>query len=914
MKAFEITEAAKLRRTRLLAAGTLVASACTGLQADLWAAPHVHSGKADSQALAQLFDIPAGPLAGVLDQFRHASGMSVAIHLPPDQMAGFHSKGVRGSFSNEDALKAILADTGLGFKLERNGLRAEIQIQNADQVSVVAGSNSIALSQFTESLTDTAQTVNVVPQYILQEQAAVSFKDSLKNVPGIALAAGEGGLQGDNLTIRGFSAQKDIFLDGIRDFGSYFRDAFDYESIDVLEGPASVEFGRGSTGGVVNQESKQPVVNRFIRPNVQFGTNGMRRGTLDMNVPLTGLVSNSAFRFNAMGMESGTAGRDIAEVRRVAFAPSLVFGLNTSTRFVLQYMHQIERTTPDYGLTWLDTTVAPVPTNNFYGLRNFNQMNLTPDIATAKLEHDFGSHSSMRTSVRYGRYPRQVRVTEAIVNSTGTIAGVGAALNPTAAAANRLYASYTSTCAVTTSVATSCYAQTTPVGQTYLRRNNIARNATDDILWARTEFTNSVTFHGIGNNATVLVEGGRERTTTGGWSYFNTDGSAFTSYANLLSPNPDDPTPPVIRSTYPTHVSSQTYGLNLMDSLHLSRYFLLTGGIRFDYFNTQSLGPTATTLLPVTAPFAVTNVSQLIKQPTYRAAAIVKPTQNGSIYFDYGTSFNPSAETLSLSANNALLPPEENTTYEVGSKWDLLNNKLNLNGSLFRTTKLNAKETDPFNSANIVLAGTQRVQGVQVGALGHLPSRFDLIVGYAYLDNKVVADTAAQNGGNPINISPFAALNLTFYNEWQARLKTNPNAAPDARFNTAPYFISSVGLPLANVAKNTGNFWVTHSLPFRMTGGLGGNFSGPRRSSSTAVNALYNTSAPIDVRNVPLAFRAVPGFYTLNMMLSRPINEHLNAQVNINNLTNKFYIEQPASNRLIPGERVNAQFSVNARF
>ncbi len=885
------------RQTCLIAAGTFAVSALTGLQGAALAEPKVSGGK-EAQASTIAFDIPEGPLSTVLEKFRQATGMRVALHLPPDQVTGFHSKGVKGAFLNEEALKQILADTGLGYKLERGGTVAEIQILNAEQVSVVASSNSVALSQFTESLTDTAQTVNVIPQYILQEQAAVSFKDSLKNVPGIALAAGEGGLQGDNLTIRGFSAQKDIFLDGIRDFGSYFRDAFDYESIDVLEGPASVEFGRGSTGGVVNQESKQPVVNKFIRPNLQFGTNGMRRGTLDMNVPLTNLVSNSAFRFNAMGMETGVAGRDITQIRRVAFAPSLIFGMGKPTRVVLQYLHQIERTTPDYGLTWLDTSVAAVPRNTFYGLRNFNQMNLTPDIATGKVEHDFGAHASMRTSVRYGRYPRQVRVTEAIVNSTGTIAGVGAALNPTAATANRLYGSYTATCAQTANVTTSCYDQNTPINQVYLRRNNIARNATDDILWARTELTSTFTYHGIGNNASLLLEGGRERTTTGSYSYTNVDGSAFTSYAPLLNPNPDDPTPANITNTAPTHVSSQTFGLNLMDSLHLTRWLLLTGGIRFDYFNTLSAPPTGASL------------SHLDKKPTYRAAAIFKPKQNGSIYFDYGTSFNPSAETLSLSANNATLPPEENTTYEVGSKWDLLNNKLNVNGSLFRTTKLNAKETNPFDSTIINLAGTQRVQGLQIGALGHLPNHFDLIVGYAYLDNRVVSDSSAT----PVNISPFASLNATFYNEWQSRLRNNVNAAPDARYNTAPFYISSVGLPLSNVAKNTGNFWVTHSLPLRLTGGMGGNFSGPRRSSSTAVNALYNTNAPVDVRNVPLAFRAVPSFYTLNAMLSRPINEHMSAQVNINNLTNKFYIEQPASNRLIPGEKINAQFSLTARF
>lgn len=877
----------------LIAMGTLAMCGASGTQNAAVAEPGSgHSGKQD-QAPAFTFDIPAGPLATVLTQFRQVSGIGTSLHLPPESIAGFHSNGVKGSMTYAAALTAILDGTGLGYGMDRGGTRAEIQVQNAEQVSVMAGTNSVGLGQFTEALTDTAQTVNVVPQYILQEQGVTSFKDSLKNVPGITLAAGEGGLQGDNLTIRGFSAQKDIFLDGIRDFGSYFRDSFDFESIDVIQGPASVEFGRGSTGGVVNQESKQPVVNKFVRPNLQFGTNGMRRGTLDTNLPLNQFVPNSAFRLNVMGMESGVAGRDIAEVRRIAVAPSLIFGLGRPTRFVLQYMHQVERTTPDYGITWLDTTVAPVAQNTFYGLRNFNQMNLTPDIVTGKLEQDLGSHFSVRTSLRYARYPRQVRVTEAIVNSTGTVAGVGAALNP--AAATKLYSSYTATCAQTASVTTSCYAQNTPLDQVYLRRNNIARNATDDMLWARTELNSNFTFHGIGNNAEVLVEGGRERTTTGSWSYFQPDGvTAFTSYAPLVNPNPDDPAPPVIVATAPTHVSSQSFGVNLMDSLHLTRWFLLSGGIRFDYFNTLSAPPTGASL------------SRLDKKPTYRAAAVVKPRQNGSVYFDYGTSFNPSAETLSLSANNAVLPPELNTTYEVGTKWDLLHDKLNVNSSIFRTTKLNAKETNPFDSTQTILSGTQRVQGFQIGALGHLPNRFDLIVGYAFLDSRVVSSI--------LNISPFASVNLAFYNEWQARLKTNPGALADPRYNTAPYFLSANGLPLTNVAKNTGNFWVTHALPWRLTGGLGGNYVGPRRSSSAAVNALYNTTTPVDVRNVPLAFRAVPSYVTLNAMISRPINEHLTAQVNINNLTNRFYIEQPTSNRLIPGEKVNAQFSLQTRF
>ena len=75
---------------------------------------------------------------------------------------------------------------------------------------------------------------------------------------GITIAAGEGGAQGDNLTVRGFTARNDIFLDGMRDFGSYYRDPFDMQEVAVLQGPSSVTFGRGSTGGIVNQETKAP--------------------------------------------------------------------------------------------------------------------------------------------------------------------------------------------------------------------------------------------------------------------------------------------------------------------------------------------------------------------------------------------------------------------------------------------------------------------------------------------------------------------------------------------------------------------------------------------------------------------------------------------------------------------------------
>src|SRR6266853_1976513 len=112
---------------------------------------------------------------------------------------------------------------------------------------------NLGLYRLSEPIRDIPQSITVVPQELMQEQAVTSFRDALRNVTGISLAAGEGGgAQGDNLTLRGFSARNDYFLDGIRDQGSYTRDVFNLESVDVLKGPSAVMFGRGSTGGAIN--------------------------------------------------------------------------------------------------------------------------------------------------------------------------------------------------------------------------------------------------------------------------------------------------------------------------------------------------------------------------------------------------------------------------------------------------------------------------------------------------------------------------------------------------------------------------------------------------------------------------------------------------------------------------------------
>ena len=269
--------------------------------------------------------------------------------------------------------------------------------------------NSVAMTKFSQPLIDTPQTVAVVPQFVLKDEQNTTLRDALRNVPGISMAAGEFGAQGDNLTIRGFTARNDIFLDGIRDFGSYYRDSFDYDQVEVLEGPAGVQFGRGSTGGIINQESKVPQTQPFVTFSAQFGTDATRRGQVDVNEPLPGMKESAAARLNAVGTEGGVAGRPYAENRHFGLAPSLEFGMNTPTRKTLSYFHLTENDTPDYGLPWLFNGIAPANRHAYFGLPDSNYLRANVDVVTAKLDHDFRPADCRCTALGDGRTMRAMR-------------------------------------------------------------------------------------------------------------------------------------------------------------------------------------------------------------------------------------------------------------------------------------------------------------------------------------------------------------------------------------------------------------------------------------------------------------------------------------------------------------------------
>jgi catecholate siderophore receptor len=674
--------------------------------------------------------------------------------------------------------------------------------EHAEEESYKAEAPS--LPKYTEPLRDTPQSITVVPHEVMEDQGVTTLRDALRNVAGISIAAGEGGSQGDNLTLRGFTARNDIFLDGMRDFGSYYRDPFNLESIEVLKGPSSIMFGRGSTGGVINQVSKMPGLTSFSAGTLAFGNDRTRRATADVQTPLPDLGPNAALRFNLMGHESKLAGREVGVTRRFGFAPTLALGLGTPTRLTFSYFHQSEDDIPDYGIPWLFNGPAPVSRSNYYGFKENNFLKTDVDIVTVKMEHDFSEALTIRDQLRYGHYTRDAQITEARIAGTPTPA--------------------------------------TPLTEINVIRNQIVADSVETFLQNQLDVTARFSTGFIRHTLVAGVEAGRETS--------DPTRATFTGVPGTSLLTPDEGQLFSGNSTITSRINTTATSIAgyAIDTLKLGEKWELIGGFRWDRFSAsyeQSVPPGS----------AFDRVDRML---SWRGALVYKPMPDGSVYFGYGTSFNPSAETLALSAANADIPPEKNKTFEVGSKWDLFSKNLALRAALFRTEKTNAREPDPNNPLLNVLSGEQRVDGFELETAGRLTDRWKIFSGYAFMKSKLVSSV---------------------------------------------FFPTAVGAQLANVPKNTFNLWTTYAFPWGFEVGAGGQYVASRTASTTV---------PVDPATGLM--KEVPGYWTVDAMAEYYLSERIAIQLNLYNLTDKYYDDQIHPAHIVPGAGRSALLTMRFRF
>jgi len=756
------------------------------------------SAQTESQLTVRRFHIPAGPLPAALESFRNVTGVRVTVsQLPDGTLANFQSPGASGFFTNEQALRELLAGTALAYRFA-SPTAATIFIGGDEEIDVTAHAPSTlatTLPRYNAPLREIPQSISVVPHEVTEQQGTTTLRDALRNVAGISIAAGEGGAQGDNLTIRGFSARNDLFVDGMRDFGSYYRDPFALEELEVLKGPSSVTFGRGSTGGVVNQATKSARFDLFLDTDVTVGTDATRRITADLNEPFG---DATAFRLNLMAHDSRVAGRAEAENRRFGIAPSLTTLLGES-RLTINYLHQAANDTPDYGVPWYFDTPAPVDRTNYYGFPDANFLRTTADIGTAKLERDLSASTSLRTQLRYASYGRDVQITEA---------------------------------KLATSVTPS-----TPLDRVTVTRNQIAVESDETFGQLQSDLTANFNTGRVLHSVVAGVEAGRETSDPTRLAF---SGVPVTS---LLDPDPNQPFAGTAAVSTKIRTTATTVGAYVLDTLHAGPHWDLTAGARWDRFDADvdNLAGAPTTFHRVDA------------MPSWRGGVVYKPAATGSIYANYSTSFNPSAEALSLSASTADTAPEENRNTELGTKWDLRNGRLSLRGALFRTEKRNARETDPANPLQQILSGRQRVDGIEVEASGHVTERWQLLAGYSHMNSELVKSVG---------------------------------------------FPAAVGARLANVPDDTFNFWSTLRVASRFEIGAGGQYVGSRTASTTA---------PLDP--ITHQLKEAPAYWVFNAMISHPLGDRVRLRLNLYNLTDAYYFDQLHPGHIVPGPGRSASLS-----
>jgi catecholate siderophore receptor len=744
------------------------------------------------------FSIPAGTIATAVEQFQTVTG--IRVELASDSLRDLPSAGVAGVMTARQALDRLLAGTGLGYAFTDPGV-ARLDIRTSERVDVTGDVRDVSSPKFTQPLRDIPQTISVIPQEVIQSQGATTLRDVLRNVPGITFQAGEGGggLPGDNFTMRGFSAGNDMFVDGLRDTGGYSRDAFNLEQVEVAKGPSSSIAGRGATGGAINQVTKSPHLQQASAVTLGAGNADYRRGTVDVNQPLGTL--GTSLRLNAMWTDAGVPGRQVVENKSWGVAPSLAIGLGRPTHVTLKYQHLTQDNVPDYGLPWgnypeyptgaFDAT-PPVDQSNFYGLRDYDFEDIRSDIATAEVAHQFGNGFTLRNITRYSDTERDSAIT----------------------------------------------APRPP-------RRQLQRRTMDNGHIANQ--TNVTAAYGARARHDVAAGVEFSRETTGNRNSAQSDNQPST---DIVSPNPDErPFGPMLPNTgNPSETHLKQAGMYLFDTVSLGSQWELTGGARLDVVDVDYS-------LTTVATGDVSRLERSDSMLSWRGGIVYKPRPEGSVYFGYGTSFNPSVDaaasgaalgTSATSANSPSLAPEETRNYEVGTKWDVLTGRLSLTSAVFRTEKVNAR-TRNANSDPFVLAGRHRVQGIEAGISGAITSRWTALAAYAFMDSSIGESANAAEEGNNLTLTP----------------------------------------------ENTFSLWTTFDLPRNVTIGGGAQY----------MDAVF--------RNTTNTTR-VPGYWLTNALVSYRVNDLLTLRVNGQNLADKQYVDRVGGGHYIPGPR--RQVVLNADF
>lgn len=530
-------------------------------------------------------------------------------------------------------------------------------------------------------LRDIPQTVNVVPQAMLRDQAARSMQDALRFIPGIGLSHGDG--QRDQVTIRGFSAIADQFIDGLRDDALYFRDLANIEQVEVIKGPASVLYGRGSSGGLINRMTRKPGAD-VAELMVQSGSWDQRRAEVDLGRGFR----DGAFAYRVTGaIERADSYRSQQFLDRESAAPSVAWRSGDTT-VTLQADSLNDRRLTDFGVPAFQGRPVDVDPSTYYGAANARDVDVSKSEVrgtTLTLAHRFNDRWSVRNAFRYYDY-ELVR--------TNTLVG---SVNEAARTAS-------------------------------LNHGNVRRQ--EDGWFNQTEVVHKLELGATSHQLLYGVEVGEQK-----------KDQVFRTQNNVATVDLFNPVLPVLALAANAPASSDNLGILSVSSAYVQdlasfgQHWKALAGVRFDRFGQRTEERRA----------GQSNLSRTDSEWSPRAGIVYQPSVAQAYYVSYSKSFQPSAEAFPLAANNAQIAPEETTSHEAGAKLDFFDGLASAGLSVFRLERTNIKATDPATN-RLVPLGVQRTDGIEVTFTGQLPAGWQVWSGFAWLDASMTSSPAVDAG------------------------------------------------------------------------------------------------------------------------------------------------------------------------
>lgn len=709
---------------------------------------------AAEKAQARAFDLPSQPLPQSLRDFSDQSGFQIAY--PTVDVTGVESATVKGSYTAEEALAHMLRGTGLGYRmtgantatLEKQSFRGHktlslepveddetppdllAQAQRTDKpekvsdtgankkvhqmkpVKVIAdrekirqGVNSYFVPDASAStktntpLIEAPQSISVVTGRQMRDQKPMNLNEALRYTPGVQSEPFGFETRFTNLRMRGFDATTTgLYRDGLQlrnpAFAiGYSLEPYSAERIEVPRGPASVLYGQGNPGGLVNFVSKRPTREPLHEFIFEPGNFDFFQGKFDISDKVSDHEELS-YRLTGLFREAGTQ-VDFVRNDRIFIAPALTWQPtdNTSLTILTSFMHDefgISQRLPAAG-TLLPNPNGMIPTNTYTGEDGTEKYKRSEYSLGYLLEHRFNNTWTVRQNVR---------------------------LNSTDVDDVTIY---------TTSLL--------PDNRT-ITRNSFGSDGMLDAIALDNQVQAKFATGPL--NHTVLV--GLD------YQYIEVGSTQTFGFGASAPPNIDIFTPaygtpvPTIPLFQMSDTSQEQVGLYFQDQVKLldDRLILQVGG-RHDW--TESSVNTRVNVF--TGPSVALQDNDKF---TFRGGAVYRSEIGLAPYFSYSQSFLPV-----VGANFAGNPfkPETGEQYEVGLKYQPPGWNSFLTFSWFDIDRSNVTTTDPGNVGFQVQTGEVNSQGIELEAVSNLDFGLSLIGSYTYLDVEITSSNNPGEVGSP---------------------------------------------------------------------------------------------------------------------------------------------------------------------